>query len=557
MKKSISIAVLALFAALGVQAQSPLSKVGGVTYASAYAHWTSTVQSSPTASGAATITLTSGIPSNPDGSQVNGAFQSPVGAIYTPIIVGLGTANQETVTPTAVSGCNSSGAGTATCNITATFSFSHGPGDIVVSGDAGIQEAINNTGSGIVVVDNTAGATDAMITATVVNPKITIEDTRQTAVQYWTPVGGTTAIGAPSTLTATTVGFGLNGANTTGGTYTGTSTYVYCVAYVDIMGQEGPCSATFSGATAGTGSTNQVGYAAPAASTGAVGYTVYLSLASGTYSLAYKVPLVTQPAAVGAYPVANGVCTLTTVETITPACAVTNSVYGSTGSNAVVSALTLSTSPIPPQATVVSTTSVYIPNPGGRTTYTYAPGLRAGIVGTVGATTPFTISAAAGTTVPSVLGTINLKPGFMNYVGKTIEVCGFLTTTASAATIEDVQLQWDSIGQNTAGKGVPLIDLTATTTLATTGHIGFCADLETTATSASATGGSINAVGGYEAVSGVSIAGTNAAGTNTITGATGSLNLAGEARINVIYLHTTGTDGAGWTLQGLTVKELN
>jgi hypothetical protein len=39
--------------------------------------------------------------------------------------------------------------------------------------------------------------------------------------------------------------------------------------------------------------------------------------------------------------------------------------------------------------------------------------------------------------------------------------------------------------------------------------------------------------------------------------AVASLNLAGEARINVVYLHTTGTDGAGVILQDLTVEVLN
>jgi hypothetical protein len=39
--------------------------------------------------------------------------------------------------------------------------------------------------------------------------------------------------------------------------------------------------------------------------------------------------------------------------------------------------------------------------------------------------------------------------------------------------------------------------------------------------------------------------------------AVASLNLAGEARIHVVYLHTTGTDGAGVQLQNLTIKELD
>ena len=90
--------------------------------------------------------MTPGIPSNPDGSQVNNAFVSPGGGIYTPIIVGLGSANQETVTPTAVSGCNQARAWYGLMLITATFANTHGPGDIVVSGDAGIQEAINSLG---------------------------------------------------------------------------------------------------------------------------------------------------------------------------------------------------------------------------------------------------------------------------------------------------------------------------------------------------------------------------------------------------------------------------
>jgi len=566
-KLILAVLALTLFGVTDLHAQSPLSKVGGKTYASAYAGWKVTIQSAPTATGAGTIIVTPGIPTTLDGTQIFNAFVNGGGAVFTPLIVGLGSANQETVTPTAISACNTSGGGTATCSITATFANTHGPGDVVTSGDAGIQEAVNALGAsgGVVVVDGAAGATDATIGAVVVNPKVVIEDTRYTAEQWWTPVGGTTAIAAPAVLTATTVGFGLNGANTTGGAYTGTSTYVYCVAYVDIMGQEGACSPTFSGATAGTGSTNQIGFSAPAASTGAVGYTVYISLASGTYQLAYKVPLVTQPTVTGSYPVANGVCTLTTVETITPACALTNATYGTTGSAAIVSALTLNTSPIDPQVTIVSTTSVYVPNAGGRTTYTYAPGSRAGINGTVGTSLPFTISAADTTTTPSVIGTINLRPGMMNFIGKTIEVCGKATTTASTASIANIQFQWDAVGQNTAGKGVQIgsLSLTPPVAFSTTAVYTFCEDFATTVASASATGGSIIPVGGF--INGIGVtniatagAGSAAAGSDSaVISAVSSLNLADDARINVVYVHTTGTDGTAVTLQGLTVKVLN
>jgi hypothetical protein len=54
-------------------------------------------------------------------------------------------------------------------------------------------------------------------------------------------------------------------------------------------------------------------------------------------------------------------------------------------------------------------------------------------------------------------------------------------------------------------------------------------------------------------------AGTQAsgAGGDTSVAATASLNLAGEARIDVIYNHTTGTDAAGLILQNLTAEVLN
>lgn len=516
--------------------------------------------------GAATFALSSGSIRLPDGRTI---VPFSAGGINTagnaqvmpaiPITIGSGT-TKETVTPTAVTGCYI-GAPQGTCQITATFANAHGQGEVVTSGSLGIQEAINDAatfGGGIVDVDKSedfygggSGVVNSALIAALVMPNVVVEDTRSYATQYWTPQGGSTVVGTPATLTAVTA----LPSTTPVGTFTATN-YNMCIAYVDIMGQEGTCSTSF--VNTGAGATSSFIFSAPAASTGAVGYTIYIGLTgAGSTTLQYKVPLVTQPTVQGTYPVSNGVCTLTQIETVTPACAVANTSYGQTGSTATVTAITVNTSPIQPITTTISTTSVYIPNPGGRTAYNYAPGSHMGTPGVPVSNLVYPIGAAAGSTVPTVEGTINIAPGFMNVVGRTLEVCGFMTTTASAATIENVQLQWDAMGQNTAGKGVPLVDMTATTTLATTGHISFCADLQTTVASASATGGSINAIGGFETVSGVTIAGTNAAGTNTVTGATGSLNLADDARINVIYLHTTGTDGAGWTLQSLTAKVIN
>lgn len=556
MKKTLLCSlVLLLAAAIGlvlplppVHAQSQLSRVAGRFIASNYNYRGGSVATAPTTTGAGTITLVSGLVTTADGHSFN-----PYSTLA-PIVVG-----SETVTPTTVSGCGNTTAGA--CSITATFVSLHGQGEPVTSGTFGLNEAIieaHNSASGpfgsLVTVGPEFGGTDATLSASIaVFSDISIEDTRYALPQVWSLVGNATAIATPTTLIAATAGFGVNGATSTGGTYTGSNTYITCISYVDIMGQEGPCSATFTIATSGVAATNQIGYTAPAASTGAVGYTIYITLNGGAYNLSYKVPLVTQPTVSGVYPAANGVCTLTNVETVTPACALTNTTYGQTGVGAVVSALTLNTSPINPEATVISTTSVYVPNPGGRTAYVYSPGSHVATLALPATSLPFTISAAAATTVPAVIGTINIQPGFMNYVGRTIEICGFATTTASTGTIKNIQFQWDAIGQNTAGKGVPIADLTVTQTSTTVTQLDFCQKFQTTVAAATATGGTIAPAGGYLTSTVATLVAAGAGG-EVLAGGVGSLNLAGEARINVIYLHTTGTDGAAVTLQNLSVR---
>jgi len=566
--KKIFLAALAALTLFCVQAgaQQNQSIQGGGKVASAYGQWRGSIVTGNTGTGTQTITVAPALVTLSDGRVIQ------PWSVTAPIAVDLSSGSvTETVTPTAVS-CNQSG-GTAmggTCNITASFTNAHGSGiSNIQSGTFGIMEAVNDafsSGGGAVFVDRTwQGGNQLLNTfigpsntsvSTIPYPSVTLVDTRFGVPQYWNAQGGATTLAAPATLVnTTTVGITVNGANATAGFYTNSAAYFVCIAYVDLAGQEGPCSATMS-FTPASGTTNQIGFTAPAASTGAVGWVPYISLTSGSYVLAYKVPLVAQPTVVGAYPASNGVCTLTTLETTTPACAVTNATYGQTGVGAVVSALTLNTSPIDPQVTTISTTTVYTPNAGGRTTYTYAPGSHLGTPGIITSTLPFTIGAAAATVVPDVVGTVNVAPGFMNVVGKTLEICGEMTTTASAATIVDVQFQWDAVGQNTAGKGILIGDLTATPSaaIATAGHASFCQQFQTTVASASATGGSINHVNSYGSVGGVTLIGTGALSDAVTPGAIGSLNLAVDARINIIYLHTTATDGAGWTLQNLTAK---
>jgi hypothetical protein len=570
-------AVTSTFAQQGNAVPQP-SRSGARFYAASYGKW-AVHTTSNTAAGAATINVDNGAPflgsgfggGVSDSGRFINAFQNsfPFGGGFIKISVDSGTAN-EVVTLTGSTSCvsqNNQNLGTgqlSTCSLTASsFANAHGQGAFVFSGTAGLQEAINDaagSGGGVVVVDSSwslLGGTTAMLAAASVAQNVLIEDDRAGAPIYWYPFGGATTLAAPATLVSTTAGFGVNGAGFTGGFYTGSSTYIACIAYVDILGQEGPCSASFTIVTSGVATTDQIGFTAPAASAGAVGYTIYIDLAGGSYTNSYKVPLVNQPTVVGAALVNSGVCTLTTIETVTPACALANTTYGQTGVGAVVSALTLNTSPIEPQLTVISTTSVYVPQPGGRTTYTYAPGGTLGAGGqTVASELAFPLTAAAATAVPAVLGTINLAPNVMNVVGKKLRICGEATTTASAATTVDIQFQWDAMGQNTAGKGVLIGDLTALATIATTGHAGFCQDFVTTVASASATGGSINHVNGFGGLGGVTTAATGAFADSVTPGAVGSLNLAVDARINVIYLHSTATDGAGWILQNVTAQLL-
>ena len=524
--------------------------------------------------GTATIVLHSGqvrlqdgrtiVPFSAGGQNILGN-PGPTAAPAIPIYVGAGT-TRELVTPTAVSGCYIGAPQDISCKITAVFANAHGTGELVTSGSFGIQEAINDAafwGGGVVAVDpsenfyagGAATITAAMAAANEV-PGVCLEDDRTGQPTLWEPLAGPTALGTPATLTAVTA----LPSTAPVGTFTATA-YNMCIAYVDILGQEGNCSVSF--VNTGAGATSSFVFSPPAASAGAVGYTIYIGLTgAGSTTLQYKVPLVAQPTVIGAYPLANGVCTLTTVELVTPACAVANTTFNQVGATATVTAITLSTSPISPYVTTTSTTSIYVPNPGGRTTYTYTPTAGLGAPGGMpSAWLPFTIGAAAATLVPNVVATVNLPPQFANILGRKFQICGDLTTTASVATIIDIQFQWDSMGQDTAGKGVLVGDMTGvvTTALVTAGHATFCQDFMTTVAGAAATAGSINHTNSYGGIGGLTIAPSGVLAdcmTGATNGGTALLNLSVDSRINIIYLHTSGTDGAGWTMQHLTIKQI-
>jgi hypothetical protein len=123
------------------QGASQLHYVGGVFVASAYSHWQIYVTGGPYAAGTVSITVASPMAVLADG------YSFVPFSTSNPITIGLGQPNQETVTPSAVSGC-SQGASTSpsSCVITATFENSHGSGDIITSGSNGVDEALTDAG---------------------------------------------------------------------------------------------------------------------------------------------------------------------------------------------------------------------------------------------------------------------------------------------------------------------------------------------------------------------------------------------------------------------------
>jgi hypothetical protein len=219
-----------------------------------------------------------------------------------------------------------------------------------------------------------------------------------------------------------------------------------------------------------------------------------------------------------------------------------------------------------PQAAPTNSTAIWNPNVDGRTTYAYAPGSRPGIPGVTASMLPYTACGAApGTTVPCIMASVPLPPGEMAYVGRTLRVCGEMNeaSAGSTATISDVFFYWDAQGSNVTGGypvkiGGPAITNTLVTSNADTWT--FCQDLKTTVVGTTVTGGSIFATSGYVCATYGVVGALGGSCTNsTAVAAVGSLDvLAIEgSRIDIIYNHTTGTDGAAPLVSDLHIEDVN
>lgn len=548
---------------------SSLSRVAGVFVARNYNFIASVVQGVQ-ASGLQTLVVT-----NPQALK-DGRVIIPY-AVNAPVSV-----DGEIETPTTVSqtSCPSGGNVPEGCTaITATWTAVHGGGqNNVSSGTFGLQEAINDaagfvngaaTGSGGTVVVSDPAITDIILSAASPFQRVAIEDNRRGQKQIWniTPAT-TTVLGLPTAPTAQAACDATHqfcSDSTVAGSASWGSTVHLAISCVDVMGEESLASADVSFTSVAS---KAIDIGNPVAVTGCVGWKPYLSLSGGTYALAYSVPLLTQPTTLLAIPVSASVCQLTTLETTTPACKITNAVYGqvasTTGANgtflggAQFTGYPVVTSQLAPNLNSASAQSLNASN-GGIQTYKYVPGMHVGLPGVVSNFMSFPITTAAQSTIGQVAGSINMPPNFMNFVGKTIEVCGMLSkTNTTADTITNIQLWWDAEGSNvTTGQPIELSNIQITATLTAAASVPFCQDITTTVAATTATGGTITPGEGYLTEAQVSAGTIHFASSNILFAAVASLNLALNARLDVVYNHTTGTDGAGVVLINPTVKVLN
>jgi hypothetical protein len=339
---------------------------------------------------------------------------------------------------------------------------------------------------------------------------------------------------------------------------------------VDVNGNESPCSADAS-FTSVASKAIDIGTSFTARTDNVVGWKPYLSVSAGSYVLSYSLPLLTQPTVLLAVPVSAGVCTLTALETVTPACAIANSKYGQSGSTTGANGTFLGGAQFTSYPVVTNTLAPEIgsvsalqhnPNEEAHATYAYVPGSRIGVPGIQAQHIVFPITAAAQTTIGEVVGSIPIPASFMNFVGRTVEVCGTIAKTSTTAdTVDEIQVWWDAEGSNvTAGTPVQLSSIKSTEAapLAAAANFQFCQQLTTTVAATSATGGSIAPGIGFSAVSQVAAGANPSVGSSATTGtAVGSLNLALPAHLTIELKHTTGTDGAGATLYGATVRIIN
>lgn len=524
-------AVVVFVMAHAAYGQSIITSFGGVRNAADYAYgWFGVGQPSPLqingmggngSVGAGTITLVSGCT-----ALSSGAFFCPL-STSAPINVG-NAQNIETVTPTGVSaGCAAPSQNNGSCTVTATFANIHGPNENIASATYGLQEAINSAhGSGFtggsggqaVISDLWARLGGTLATVTAATGYSNVSIVNNGGVSGGSPYYGLqpstlTSLAVPTTLAAGTVVFAASPVGTWAN-----SAYYFCVTYVDALGGEGPCSLTYN-------QTPTVNYSvtvtSPAASTGAVGWRLY---AGASYNAAYLMPITATQ------------CALTTLEVIVNACAI--------GSNGVWLAPPLTTTSLRPNATVTTgalaspTVNISATQPQGHTTFAYQPTT---VVPLPFQTHygPFPQFGALTSAQIAVVASVNLPAGFLNSIGRTVQLHGKLAlTTVNTATLPTLNAVVSWAGGTTAGVGVNTCAFEGIAVGATKSYNGdFTCTLNTNAVGTTAIGTLMPA--GYLTVQAQDLSANGLAYIDSNTAAVGSLGLFSQDTINLVYTSTT------------------
>ena len=317
------------------------------------------------------------------------------------IAIGSG-ATYEVVTPSSASCTTGQANSYQQCSVTASFTYAHGAGDIVRSGDAGLVEAINfaaftpSIGNIVEIGEKwyVAGGTQAAIQAiTTPYPYVSIEDTSGYYGLRWFTT-------TPTVQTTTAAAAASTGTLTAGGSLTA-GAYYFKTAYVDVLGQVSQSSSEVASSLTATSTNASITVNAPAAAAGQVGYIVYMTIQGGGSGNEFWVP------------VTSTNCTLTTIENVIAACALTNTGYGQTSSNALISV-----TPVNTQAKVIGATDTV-----NRTAFAYLASNSAGAVSPI----PVTYATFTGTATSAAtyhIGAITINGTLFGQVGREYKICG-------------------------------------------------------------------------------------------------------------------------------------
>ncbi|HEV7522996.1 MAG TPA: hypothetical protein VGP89_17980 [Candidatus Angelobacter sp.] len=429
------LAVVCSFTAATAQAPSAGGRILVSRYGAYQLRGGSTV-----ASGAATISFPSS-----QYCQVAVGQQTiiPIATTIPLKIVDDTSANTETVTPSAVS------VSAGVCSFTATFSNAHNS-FYVTSGTGGLQEAmLNNPNGGVFLLDQNSTTTDANIkAATSFNPSMVVEDFRGSVNAgagqpiYWrmnpsavTPLATPTPAPLPTTTTGAL----------TSNAYKVTTAYVDCLGGVSLDSAESLATATTTG----------VVIPSPAAKTGACGWLPRISSAGGTGD-----------ETLAASPLLNSVCSLSSTETVIPACAIgsaatiianpTTTAKPSVEANAFATYTLQSFNSLPPPVVTSYPFGVFVATATLNSSNADAAQLGpfpAGYFNKLGGTWKLCVKGGTATQVASSLLTVNIK--IANEYAQspvTISSLAFPTQTQAAAGTFQGCLQFQTSTTGASGK---------------------------------------------------------------------------------------------------------